>query len=400
MTIQFSVAANYDLDLVPELGKFPVHEVYGKLPHDVVGGGRPSYMGTPLDTKKLKAYVLALRKHGIEFNYLLNSSCLGNREWGRRWQQQFMTLMNKLQEMEINRVTVSLPYLMEIIKHRFPKFHVRVGIFAQVDTPSRAQFWEELGADAITLESYSINRDFQRLCAIRKSVSCKLQLIANHVCLPNCAMQPYHQVGFAHSSDGSRGLFIDTCILHCAQKRLSTPAMFLKSNWIRPEDLGIYEKMGFHSFKLLERGIPSSELLKRVKSYSIGRCDGNLAELLLSYGFSKAPDKERFWGIRHFFHPTQASPKALSPILSLAKQQGMMFASDSNPITIDNQKIPADFLEHVSACGGTTNGCGNCHYCDDLADEVIKIDPEFLSESLSHFEEVRKILTNGGLWGV
>ena len=166
MSIQFSVAANYDLELIPELGKYPVHEVYGKLSHDIVGGGRPSYMGTPLSEKKLTAYVKALRNEGIEFNYLLNSSCLGNREWGRRWQRQFMNLMEKIQRMEIRRVTVSLPYLMEMVKKRFPGLHVRVGIFAQVDTPSRAKFWEELGADAITLESYSINRDFERLNAI------------------------------------------------------------------------------------------------------------------------------------------------------------------------------------------------------------------------------------------
>ncbi|MCK5686687.1 peptidase U32, partial [bacterium] len=263
-----------------------------------------------------------------------------------------------------------------------------------------ARYWEELGADAITLESYSINRDFDRLRAIRSSVSCELQLIANHVCLPNCAMQPYHQVGFAHSSDGSNGLFIDTCILHCAKKRLDTPAMFIKSTWIRPEDLGLYEEIGFRSFKLLERGIPSVELLKRVKAYSLGRCDWDLAELLLSYGFSEAPKKQLLWGLRHFFHPTQASPVALAPILSLAKQQGMMFASEENPITIDNRKIPEDFLKKVSTCGGTMNGCGTCHYCDDISKEAVKIDSEFLKNSLEKFAEVRNKLTDGGLWGV
>ena len=36
--------------------------------------------------------------------------------------------------------------------------------------------------------------------------------------------------------------------------------------------------MGYTSFKLLERGIPSAELLRRVKAYSERRFDGNLAE--------------------------------------------------------------------------------------------------------------------------
>ena len=34
------------------------------------------------------------------------------------------------------------------MKSRFPQFFVKVGIYAQVDTPERARFWQELGADA------------------------------------------------------------------------------------------------------------------------------------------------------------------------------------------------------------------------------------------------------------
>jgi collagenase-like PrtC family protease len=78
-----------------------------------------------------------------------------------------------------------------------------------VDTPRRARFWEELGADVIVLESFSINRNFRRLAAIRQSVHCELQLIANHVCLLNCPLQTYHQNGFAHASDDTSTLFID-----------------------------------------------------------------------------------------------------------------------------------------------------------------------------------------------
>jgi collagenase-like PrtC family protease len=62
----------------------------------------------------------------------------------------------------VRRVTVSTPFLLELVKRRFPEFKVRVGIYAQVDTPRRARFWEDLGADAIVLESFSINRNFSR----------------------------------------------------------------------------------------------------------------------------------------------------------------------------------------------------------------------------------------------
>jgi len=79
----------------------------------------------------------------------------------------------------------------------------------------------------------------------------------------------------------------------CAVRAASDGSVaVIKSAWIRPEDLAVYEAMGYTTFKLLERGIPSAELLRRVKAYSERRFDGNLAELLLSYGFKQPVRKE------------------------------------------------------------------------------------------------------------
>ena len=106
--MQLAVPANYDSEIVPELAKYPVREVYGKLPGDFVGGGRPSYMGTPISFRNLGRYVAVLQKHGIAFNYLLNSSCHGNREWTRSWQKRLMRLMDRLSEIGIRKLGVAL----------------------------------------------------------------------------------------------------------------------------------------------------------------------------------------------------------------------------------------------------------------------------------------------------
>src|SRR5450759_5363989 len=91
--MRLTVAANYDPAIVPQLQQYPVTEVYGKFPVDFVGGGRPSYMGAPLSEADLRHYVSLLAQHGIAFNYLLNSSCLGNREWTRRFQKKITSLL-------------------------------------------------------------------------------------------------------------------------------------------------------------------------------------------------------------------------------------------------------------------------------------------------------------------
>jgi collagenase-like PrtC family protease len=398
--MKLTVAANYDPGVVPELAKYPVSEVYGKFPVDFVGGGRPSYMGTPLSKRELREYVADLQRQGIAFNYLLNSSCMGNREWGRRFQKKIMRLLSSLEEWGVHHLTVSTPFLLELVKARFPGMHVKVGIYAQVDTARRAKFWEELGADAINLESFSINRDFARLRVIRQAVRCDLQLIANHPCLPNCPMQPYHMNGIAHASDGSKGIFLDYCFLRCSRMRLEEPANFIRSGWIRPEDLHIYEAMGYTTFKLLERGMPSEDLLKRVRAYSQQRFEGNLAEIVLPYGFRQQTRKQRFWLLRHFVRPWQASMRHGRRLLDLVKGQGMLFAAEGQPIRIDSGRIPQDFLDGFAGRDCSQLDCRQCGYCDRIAAGAVRIDPAFREEYLGRYRNAEEAMASGDLWGV
>ena len=113
---KFSLAANYDPELVPSLAAYPIDEVYGKFPTDGVSGGRPRYLATPLSEEDLRRYIALLSRHGIAFNYLLNGSCFGNREWTRPWQKKVTALLTKLGELGVQRVTVSTPFLLELVK--------------------------------------------------------------------------------------------------------------------------------------------------------------------------------------------------------------------------------------------------------------------------------------------
>lgn len=398
--LRFSLAANYDPELVPALAAYPVEEVYGKFPADGVSGGRPRYLATPLSEADLRRYIRLLDRYGMAFNYLLNGACFGNREWTRSWQKRVTALLARLGDLGVRRVTVAAPFLLELVKRRFPEFTVKVGIYAQVDTPRRARFWEDLGADAITLESFSINRDFRRLAAIRQSVRCGLQLIANHVCLPNCPMQSYHQNGFAHASEDCGTLFIDYCFMRCSRLRMADPSQFVKAAWIRPEDLGVYEEMGYTAFKLLERGIPSAELLRRVKAYSERRFTGNLAELFLSYGFKDPVRKESFWALRRFWKPWQAKPSRLKPLLDLARLQGMLSPLRECPVRIDARQIPETFLDGFRDRDCASLDCRVCGYCETIAAKAVSIAPGLRREALEKYAEMDKALAGGGLWDV
>jgi hypothetical protein len=257
-----------------------------------------------------------------------------------------------------------------------------------------------LGADAITVESFSINRNFPRLTAIRDAVRCDLQLIANHVCLPNCPMQVYHQNGFAHASGKTDTLFIDYCFLRCSRLRMEDPSRFIKAAWIRPEDLGVYESMGYTTFKLLERGIPSSVLLQRVKAYSERRFTGNLADLLLSHGFSEPVPRESMWNLRHFLKPLQVNPFKLRPLLDLAEMQGMLSPLEESPIQVDAASIPQDFLDGFRKRDCASLDCRTCGYCEGIATQAVSVSPEYRAEVLRKYAQVEHAMATGDTWGV
>jgi len=66
------------------------------------------------------------------------------------------------------------------------------------------------------------------------------------------------------------------------------PVNYVRANWIRPEDLGLYEKLGFHNFKIVERNTPTPILLERVRAYAARRYDGNLLDLVQNYAYPES----------------------------------------------------------------------------------------------------------------
>jgi len=188
--------------------------------------------------------------------------------------------------------------------------------------------------------------------------------------------------------------------LRCSQMRLEDPSFFIKSGWIRPEDLERYETMGYTTFKLIERGMPSEELLKRVAAYSARQFEGNLAELLLPYCFKQPVRRSRLWLLRHFMKPFQLSLGKLSPLLQLVRSQGMLFPKQQIPIQIDAAKIPSDFLETFRHCDCASRDCGSCGYCEEIGRRAVRIESEFRRTSLDQFRKAHAAMTSGDLWNI
>ena len=405
--MRLSVATNFEPNLIDALKGYPVYELFGKLPADPLGGGRASYMLSPLSKRALAAHVRDTHRRSIRFNYLLNAACLDNREWTRKGQQEIRGFLDWLAEIEVDAVTVSLPYLLVLIKRCYPQLQVTVSVFAGVDHVQKAKMWEELGADCITLESLSVNRRFSLLASLRKSVKCGLMLLANTNCLQSCAFSQAHMVALSHASQSghpSRGFLLDYCFLQCSRMKLAEPVNYIRSDWIRPEDLRHYEALGYDRFKLAERNAPTEVMVRRVRAYSEGRYDGNLLDLVQGWGFRSSPEpsgyfgRGLFWSLRTFLRPWTVNPLQLMKIRRLAEAQGMLNPLRRDPpVVIDNRALDG-FLEFFFTVDCHERDCEECGYCSRVAEQAVRIDPEFRRDTLRHYDEVLENLRSGAMW--
>ena len=404
--MQLSVATNFDDALIEGIKDYPVAELYGKLSADAVGGGRASFMLPKVGRRRVKAHVEEAHRAGIKFNYLLNAACLNNMEYTRKGQRAIRRLLDWISGIGVDAVTVSIPFLLETIKSDYPHLWVKVGVFAQVDSLRKARAWEAMGADAIVLDSLTVNREFATLRAIREGTRSELVLLANNNCLESCHISQYHMQTLSHGSQSghaTRGFMVDYCYLHCARAKLSAPVNYIRSDWIRPEDLHHYEAIGYRTFKVVERNAPTEVLVRRVKAYAERSYDGNLLDLIQGYAYptngkAGAARKALLWRAHYLLRPLTINLAKLLPLKRLLTKRSMLTPQEGPPpVYIDNKRL-GGFMDRFLTEGCRDVDCESCRYCHRAAAEAVTMELAHRRECLSLHREVHQQLVSGEAW--
>ena len=392
MTVMdYSVPTNWQPDLVPALAGLKVRELYGQLPRDFVGGGRAPYLIGRVTRRRLRRHVADAHRGGIRFNYTLNATSMGNREWSIGGQRQLARLVDFLADVEIDSITVAIPYVLEYVKRRVPSMEVTVSTQAIVASPDRARRWEDLGADGITLSVLDVQRDFAILAAIREAVNIPLQLIGNLTCIQGCPAGHYHANLNAHASQTGQSRFvIDYCTIECNRQRIAHPDEFVRSGWIRPEDVHHYEKVGVDRIKLVTRGMRTDALVPIVQAYGERRSPPDLMDLL------PTPDKSLVFSkpslmhkVRHFAHPHRVNLWRLSRMAGLLQQRR---------ITIDSAALGEDFLEPFLRGACATGSCQSCGHCLEVARRAVRIDGTYQATALENHRTAADEILSGRLF--
>ncbi len=389
--MRYSIATNWDLGLLDQLKGTPVESLYGQMWGDPLGGGRMALFIPKVSKEEVALFIAETRKKGLGFNYLINGTCLDNLEFTKKTYGKILEHLEWIASTGADMVTVTLPFLLEMVKREFPHLKVAVSSFARVQNVHLARAWKEMGADKIILPE-SIGRDFRSLRLIREAVDCELELIANHCCLFQCFLDLHHRNMVSHGSQADHpcgGFAPDYCKLACQRWKLLRPMELIKSTWIRPEDVCHYEEIGIDCLKLVERFRGTESLLQIVHAYEKKSYDGNLVELLT------LPQQGAFL-------PPNLEIINRTDLIEPEKMEAVMAALRepfSNKVHIDNRKLDG-FLDYFKKADCFRADCDRCGYCERVANQAIFLDEEWRKEMILRLDRALEILIKGEIAGM
>ena len=389
--MKIRLGSNWDITSLDALKGTSVDALFGKLPFDVVGGARPGFVLPQVDRNYVGRYIKACHERGLEFSYLLNAPCLGNLQYSKKGYGQLIELLEWIDQSRADAVTIGLPYLIDLVRKRFPRLKVKVSTTARVNTVRKALQYEDMGVEEIIIDEH-INREFKTLEAIRKAVKCNLELIVNNICLWQC---PYNYEHVNHDGHASReGEEEDYCYLQypgylCLYRKLTDPVELLKSPWIRPEDIPHYEGIGYEHFKITERFKKTSLLLEHVKAYENRRYDGNLLDLFT------LPRKGAFTPVHleYFIKPEHVN------IMKISELEKVFDLEVRELIQMDNRKLDG-FIEFFKKndCNQTT--CSACRYCETVFKRVAVVNEEGVKKASRRVRDFSDKLLTGEIFEI
>jgi len=405
--MRLSVACNFDPELIEGLKPFPVYEVYGKVTSDYYGGGRPSFYLPEVDEAGVEAYVRQCHAAGVEFNYLLNASCMSNLEFTSEGQRKLRATLDWLSEINVDSITVANLFFLKTIKKSYPHFKVRMSAHRYTDNPRKVRFWQEEGCDCVVVSEVNIYRELKILRAIREAAThVDLSLIVNNSCRQDCAIAANHATGLNHASQkGAKGFPLDYSFVFCQHLKLTQPVNFLRANWIRPEDLKIYEDMGYDNFKIVERNSPTKALIQRTKAYAERSFDGNLMDLVQCYGYDDAlySEKERDSYsvgrmLRYFIRPRTVNLVKFLKVVQMGTAMSLLYPrTGKDGVTVDNKALDG-FMDRFAKTSCQALDCDKCQYCHKWAEQHVQIDPEYYSTVKAVLEDLLDEMYSGSFW--
>lgn len=281
----FSVPADFSeetIDAYYELNqKYPdayVGETYGQVTKDYMHmSGRAMGSLPQVGIRELEKYVNYSLRKGIKFNYTLNPACFGNYEFTDEGILEIKTLLKNLNNIGVNNVTLATPSIIEMVRCFAPNMDIKVSAICQIDSVMKMKHYIDLGVERFVVEP-SVTKEFDVLKNMAQNCDGKMEIIINDKCMKNCPYKTFHYNQTAHDNNERAESYY---FMNCGIRKSRNLQWYMNLNWIRPEDLHLYENMGIKYFKVEGREfILKGDIVRLLNAYIEECFDGNLIDLL------------------------------------------------------------------------------------------------------------------------
>lgn len=328
---KFSVPYNGDFETLEKIAENygkgisgnEVDAVYFSPPPEIMGTGRHI---RSLDNEHIKRIIDFCHEENYKASVALNSTCEGVDWYGKSFASKVIDFLREMIDYGLDSMIIANPLYIQMLDKEFEDVEIIASACSAIDSFEMASYYDELGADVLT--PIDINRDLEVLKSIKEHTDLDLRLMVNEGCLWNCPFRIVHRNLTSHLSKGEGEDSLDFPSTACVIERMKDPSTYLKSEWIRPEDLHLYKDIT-KTFKIVGRTKDSEWINQVVGYYLKEEYDGNLLEILAS------------------------------TILKNLKIMGPK---------IENKDLDG-FMEKVLNCD---KNCYECNYCQEMAEKVIR----------------------------
>lgn len=271
---------NYILSSLDE----PPCEIYFSTRNDTFGSSRH---GThEPDKEELHKIFHVLEEKKINPNIVLNAVCLGNEQFSDEFQHKLDSYLDQISQEGVDTITVSDPFLIKYVLKQHPHMNVVVSTTAEVRTPNNVEYYNDLGVERIIL-SADVNRDLKKIEHFVKMGDAKIELLLNEGCLLYCPWKQSHHKYNAHKTrtKDKKKKSVERYVDICARICLEDDSQIIRSPFIRPEDISVYESIGIEYFKISGRNMPPDWIVKVTQAYQQRSYERNIVDLLNSKEF-------------------------------------------------------------------------------------------------------------------
>ena len=251
------------IDLIIE-NKEKISEVYFTL------GIQPSGRNVSMVTDHLKPLAASFRQvedlmrlanAGVALNLLFNANCYGAEAQSKALFKRIGDDIDYVKSnFSLRSVTTTSPLIAKFIKEHYGDIDVRASVNIGIGSICAADALSEV-FDSFYVRR-ELNRDFNALREFRAwcdQNGKQMYLLANSGCLNNCPAAIFHNNLIAHhaeiASAESEYRFTQLCTDYL-RKEGKKQAIFTDTNFIRPEDVHLYEGL-----------VPAMKLATRVNPY-------------------------------------------------------------------------------------------------------------------------------------